>query len=219
MNAHLTDNTLSRPILAIPSRAVEQIFWLLLLLACNYPLLQGHVAERLVFHPQLVSKGEWQSIFLSPFTHLSWYHLGLDAAAFLLLWNGLRENRCWGRYIYLSGCWAGSLALPLLVSADIFSRGLCGLSGIAHGLFAVTALELIFDRQGDNSSTLGKTLLIGLVIKVVVEIICGGETMSALHFGDVGVPIVTSHLGGVIGGGMAFYLLRRFGSGKRYVCD
>lgn len=32
--------------------------------------------------------------------------------------------------------------------------------------------------------------------------------MNYLHFGDVGVPIVTSHLGGLVGGGVFFGVLR-----------
>ncbi len=214
MCAHLSDDVLLQPAPGISARHAEMSLWAILLMACNYPLFQGDFSAQLLFMPDLVANGEWHRIFLAPFTHVSWYHLALDSAAFLLLWNGLQENRYWGRHIYFIGCWLGSIVLPLILSSNIYSIGLCGLSGIAHGLFAVTALEMIFHQRNESSKTLGKVLLTGLLAKSGWEMLAGGKVVSALHFGEVGVPIVTSHFGGIIGGCLAFSLLHKLSGSK-----
>lgn len=186
----------------------ELCLWLFLMVVCNHSLLAGQMSGQYVFVPQLVMKGQWYRAVLSPFTHVSCYHLVLDGAAFLLLWHGL-EGKAWrARWGYLAGCWAGSLAVPLALSAQVYERGLCGLSGIAHGLFAVTALEMLMHRDSKGSRTLGDLLFAGLMTKVLLEIVSGGGVMNYLHIGNVGVPIVTSHLGGLVGGCAVFGLLR-----------
>jgi len=176
--------------------------WATLLVLCNATLLQGRVAESFVFLPQAVLAGQWYQVLLAPFTHLSFYHLVFDAVAFLLLWQGLEEKNALVRWSYFVACWLGSLLLPLLLSADIFRHGLCGLSGIAHGLFAITACEMLSSRTFDRR--LGWLLLAGLLLKCGGEIILGGCVLQAFHFGDVGVPNVFAHLGGTVGGLAAF---------------
>jgi len=41
----------------------------------------------------------------------------------------------------------------------------------------------------------------------MIEVISGNVIFSHLHIGDLGIPIVESHLGGVIGGLIAFLTL------------
>ncbi|PLX83087.1 MAG: rhombosortase [Desulfuromonas sp.] len=188
-------------------RRVELAFWLLLLVVCNHSLLQGEVVSGFIFQPDRVVAGEWWRALLSPFVHLSWYHLALDAAAFLLLWQGLEEERPWGRWAFFLGSWGGSLLIPLLVAPRVLEGGLCGLSGVAHGLFAVTALELLFGGRREGGRVLGFGLLAGVVLKVAWETVFGGELIGSLHLGDVGVPVVLCHLGGLLGGSLAFGLL------------
>ena len=190
--------------LALNGRQLEGGIWVLLLVACNYSLVWGEVAERLIFVPQLVANGEWSRLFFSPFVHVSWYHLVLDATAFLLLWNGLLEKSWRGRLLFFTCCWLGSVAVPLLFSENIYAIGLCGLSGIAHGLFVITALEMIFAQKDKQSRNIGLVLLAGVAVKVWLELFSGGAIIANLHFGDIGQPIFTSHLGGLIGGGFAF---------------
>ena len=136
--------------------------------------------------------------------HVSWYHLVLDAMAFLLLWNGLLEKDWRGRLLFFTCCWLGSIAIPLLFSENIYVIGLCGLSGIAHGLFVITALEILFARNDKLSRGIGLVLLVGITAKVGLELFSGGAIITNLHFGDIGQPIYSSHLGGLIGGGIAF---------------
>lgn len=198
-------------------KRLEFGFWLFLLVLCNRFLFGGQMSARYVFVPELVMNGQWYRAVLSPFTHVSCYHLILDAAAFLLLWNGLERMPWSGRWACLGGCWAGSLAMPLVWSSQIYERGLCGLSGIAHGLFAVTALEMLMDRDSKQSRVLGGVLFAGLLAKISLEIASGGGVMSNLHFGNVGVPIVTSHLGGLVGGSVVYCILHILWRRKRWL--
>ena len=207
MSSAISDNLKNQPLTSIPAKWVETSIWVALLFLCNYPLVHSSVAESLIFFPDRFVSGEWYRIVLAPFAHVSWYHLGLDAAAFLMLWHGLQESRCMGRITYFAGCWAGSMLVPLAVSSQIYTLGLCGLSGIAHGLFAITALEMITSRENMTTVKLGVALIAGLLIKVAWELFSSGEVMMAMHVGDVGVPIVSSHLGGILGGGIAFTVI------------
>ncbi len=207
MAIHPLDNAVCTPSRNLLARRLELSFWLLLLIVCNHSLWNGQVAEQFIFVPDLVKGGEWSRTFLSTFTHVSKYHLLLDATAFLLLWNGLEEKRFWGRWVYFVGCWAGSIIVPLALSTQVYERGICGLSGVAHGLFAITALEMLFYRETKEARTVGRYLFVAVLAKVFWELIPGANLMSRLHLGDVGVPIVTSHLGGIVGGCIAFGVL------------
>ena len=219
MSTLFSDKPLQPPTSGISGKNIEMLLWVVLLMACNSSLLRGHVAEHFVFDPAQVASGEWYRIFSAPFTHVSWYHLGLDSAAFMLLWNALQEKTFGGRYLYLLGCWLGSLALPLIFSTDVYAIGLCGLSGITHGLFAVIALEMIYHQNIDTGRFLGKALMAGLFTKVGLEILWGDKAVSALHLGDIGTPIVTSHLGGIVGGILFFGLTYKFRNNCRHRTD
>ncbi|BCR03613.1 hypothetical protein DESUT3_06820 [Desulfuromonas versatilis] len=133
--------------------------------------------------------------------HVSLYHLLLDGSAFLLLYRGLDQPRGARRLFYLAATGLGSLLLPLAVSTEIYRIGLCGLSGIAHGLLGITALELLAGQP--RRSTLhrgGALLLVGLTAKCLLEMITGEVLFAGLHFGTVGTPLVATHAGGLLGG-------------------
>jgi hypothetical protein len=135
--------------------------------------------------------------------HVSRYHLLLDGAAFLLLYQGLEAPSFVRRLSYVLGAAAGSLLLPVLCSPEIGELGLCGLSGLAHGLMAISALELYGHSRHKK---LGAGLLIGLLAKTAWELWTGAAFLQHWHFGDIGQPIVTTHAGGVLGGLLVFAL-------------
>ncbi|MEW6486912.1 MAG: rhombosortase [Thermodesulfobacteriota bacterium] len=179
----------------------------LLALAASLPVFWGAVAEALVFLPVRVAEGQWWRLLTHPFAHVSWYHLLLDGAGFLLLYAGLREPGRAGRLVYVLGAWAGSMLLPLALSPDLYAVGLCGLSGTAHGLLAVSGAEGLASRDTGDRRT--GALCLGLVVaKSAWELAAGRAFLSALHFGLMGVPVVACHLGGVLGGLGAFGALR-----------
>ncbi|MBN1142204.1 MAG: rhomboid family intramembrane serine protease [Deltaproteobacteria bacterium] len=185
------------------AHGLELAVWALLLLVCNLPLWSGRIAKSLVFFPGLVAGGQWWRLVLFPLVHVSWYHLILDAGAFLLLWKGIDE----ARWRHLAACWAGSLLMPLCLSASVGTLGLCGLSGICHGLMAISALETAVSQSSPCSAKIGLALFFGLGAKVCWEVLSGAAFLADLHLGAIGIPIVSSHLGGFLGGLSSFVLL------------
>ncbi len=192
------------------SRSFELRLWIVALTLCNLGLLKGIPATNLLFSPESVASGQWWRLLTWPFVHVSPYHLLLDGSAFLMLYSGLNEPRGPARISLLLGSAAGSLLLPLWLSPGLSATGLCGLSGIAHGLLAVTALELATGKKKDASAKkAGILLLVGLLAKCAVEMATGQVFLASLHLGAIGTPVVATHAGGALGGLAAFSVLRR----------
>lgn len=203
-------------------RILELCGWVLLLLICNRALWSGGVADHLVYFPALVKAGEWRRALLFPLVHVGWYHLVLDAGAFLLLWKGIDEGGTGRRWWWLAACWAGSLLAPLWFSPNLPLLGLCGLSGVCHGLMAVSALELAASKSARQTPLLGLALFLGLFAKVCWEVQTGAAFLADLHLGPVGIPIVSSHLGGFLGGAAGFgilYLRDFFNNNKNQIYE
>lgn len=189
-------------------RKRECAAWLFALLAVNAPMLvAGEVATGLVFRPDAVAAGQWWRVLLHPLVHVSAYHFLLDAGAFLLLYRQLEARSPAVRALLALFCAGGSLLASILFAPAVFERGLCGLSGAAHGLMAVTGLELAArsDRAG------GWVCLALLIGKVVIEAATGSVFFAEWHLGSVGAPIAVCHVGGVAAGLLAgaFRLLPR----------
>lgn len=144
----------------------------------------------LYFSPTAVADGQWWRVLTHPFVHVSWYHLLLDGTAFLLLYQSLRGPRL----AYVAASAAGSLLAACWFWPAIGATGLCGLSGVAHGLMAVSALELIQRRE-----RLGWVCLVAVVAKSVWEAATGTVFFTWLHFGLMGAPVAVCHAGGVVG--------------------
>lgn len=180
-------------------RPYEVYAFAALLALLNAPLLSGSFPAGLSFQLEAVRAGQWWRVLTHPFVHVSWYHLLLDASAFLLLYDQLTEPRRWIRLSWVAACGAGSLALAVAVAPVIRDVGLCGLSGIAHGLMTIVALEMI--AAGDR---IGWGFLAAVAVKSVWEACTGHVVFEFLHFGLMGVPIAICHLGGVLGGMIAY---------------
>jgi rhomboid family GlyGly-CTERM serine protease len=172
----------------------------LLLIVVNLPLFSGGVAEGLIFDASIVAQGEWWRVLSYPFVHLSWYHFTLDAGAFLLLWKSLDTFRAAKRIGYALAGIGGGLLWSLLAPATVGAIGLCGLSGAAHGLMMALGLEMLTDAKSEQGERLmGAVSMALLSAKVAWEAISGRALLGALHFGDIGTPVVASHVGGVLG--------------------
>src|SRR5881396_3714973 len=100
-----------------PSKAGSMRFELSALAAIivllNLPLLHSACAVDLIFLPDRVAAGEWWRVFTHWFVHVSWYHLLLDATAFLMLYQGLAGRSAFERLGYVLACGAGSLLASL----------------------------------------------------------------------------------------------------------
>lgn len=183
---------------------IDVALFVLVLVLVNLPLLGGGFRESLVFMPDYVWKGEWWRAPLHPFVHLSWYHFLLDAGAFLLLYHGLDERRVLRRLAFVAACGLGSLIVPVLTSPVVQTQGLCGLSGIAHGLTAISAIESIEREPRAHGRLLcfGAVSFMLLAVKSILEVLTGHVLLEPLHFGMVGLPTPASHAGGVLSGAL-----------------
>jgi rhomboid family GlyGly-CTERM serine protease len=174
--------------------SIDVLVLILLLLGANTHLIAGDLSADLIFLPRPFLSGDWWRLITFPFVHTGWYHLFLDAGAFLLLYTGLTEQRPFRRLLCVATCSSFSLTTVWLTTPEIDFLGLNGLSGIGHGLMALSTLELAESRQ---SRLMGIAGFGALVFKCLFELITG---TVLFHFGLCGTPLAASHGGGVLGG-------------------
>ncbi|MEM1293727.1 MAG: rhombosortase [Verrucomicrobiota bacterium] len=173
----------------------------------NLPLLLGLPAvASFTFLPSRFLDGEWWRLLTHPLVHVTWYHLLLDASAFFLLYFELGKSTRTARLFYVGGSMFGALLGCLWFAPSIHEIGLCGLSGLAHGLMAILALESITSHQ-NRERGFGIFCLVVLLAKCAWEVFSGSAFLELLHFGLVGTPLVACHAGGVIGGVLAFAMI------------
>jgi len=176
----------------------EMLLFAILLAIVNAPFLGGAWSGRFAFLSERVAQGEWWRMVTHPFVHVSWYHLLLDGTAFFMLYAELREWAAWRRLAAIIVSALGSL-LAALTSPVVYANGFGGLSGAAHGLMAISAVEMI--RGGAPwERRAGWCALVAVITKAAFEAATGNVALAFLHFGLMGVPVAACHAGGVIGG-------------------
>ncbi len=191
-------------------RRPETLLFLVALLVLNFPLWSGACAGALVFQPDAVATGQCWRLFTHPFIHVTWYHLLLDGAVFLILYHSLLEKKLVRRMAYLAASVAGSVLAAWLAYPAISNAGLCGLSGIAHGLTAISALEMmLFFPAGSAEWRIGLISFLLVAGKATLEALTGHMFLTFLHFGLMGEPVAVSHGGGVLGA-LAGWLIFQF---------
>jgi rhomboid family GlyGly-CTERM serine protease len=188
----------------------ELLLFVVLLALFNTPVLTGSCWRSMMFQPGAVQGGEWWRLLTHPFVHVTWYHLLLDGTAFLALYHSLIEASVVRRLTYVLAAGAGSLLIWWATVPGMSTGSLCGLSGIAHGLMAVSALELIASQPpGSTGRRIGQISFLLVVGKAAMEAVRGRMFFTFLHFGLMGDPVAVSHAGGIIGGLFAMLLLSR----------
>src|SRR5215475_5684604 len=131
----------------------------------------------MMFQPDAVRAGEWWRLLTHPFVHVTWYHLLLDGLAFFILYQSLQEPRGSLRLLYVLASAFGSLLFSWSSGT-----GLCGLSGVAHGLMAVSSIEVI--SKGPAAERLmGLATFCLVVSKAAFEAITGHMFFGFLDFG------------------------------------
>ena len=179
------------------ARSLEAACWAAVLVAVNAGLFLGRPpAWALALDLSAVFSGAWWRVLTYPLVHVSPYHLLLDGVSFVMLYAML-ENRSTGQRLGIVGaCSAGGLVLSW---PGLASTGLCGLSGVGHGLMAVVALDQTTSADAMDRR-IGWACFLGVAAKSLFEAITGQVVFSGLHLGDVGHPVAICHLGGVAGG-------------------
>ena len=194
-------------------RHKETILFAVLILAANVSLFSGVFHDGLIYLPEKVMQGQVWRLVTHPFVHVGFYHLLLDGAAFLMLYAQLAERSLARRVGYLLGIHAAVVAAVTASLPSVQAMGYCGLSGIAHGLMAVWCLERMGIFGGAQAYPTDRCerwiavgIFIGLLAKSIYEVTAGHMFLESTHLGDVGVPVVASHLAGVVGA-VAIYTL------------
>jgi rhomboid family GlyGly-CTERM serine protease len=178
---------------------IELAGFAVLLVALNWSLFQGVCNTRLIFMPDAVRHGEWWRWFTHPFVHVTWWHLLLDGAAFLLLYRDLQEQPWVRRVLFCIGSAVGSLVVCFCADPMLSTKGLCGISAIAHGLMAVSALNLMSHRNDKLLFRMGLCSFVMVMVKCLIEALTGKMLFAFLYFGMVGDPVAVIHAGGVLG--------------------
>ncbi|MCP4451123.1 MAG: rhombosortase [Planctomycetes bacterium] len=172
----------------------------------NIGLLWNSVATGLYYYPEQVLSGQWHRVFTHAFVHVSWYHLLLDGSAFLMLYAMLKQPNTIKRTLYILGANLGCVVGVTAVLPDQGSLGYAGLSGIAHGLMAVWALEQMAEGRDKTSQRIG-WITLGIVVgKALIEAAHGSVVFAFMHGNLMGQPIGISHLSGILGAGLAYAL-------------
>jgi rhomboid family GlyGly-CTERM serine protease len=200
------ENTVSRKSRYSES-GIDAYIFSALLIAANIHLVTGNFDTSFIFFPSSVKAGEWWRLITYPFVHVTWYHLLLDAGAFFILYRDISDNSFFERMFYLIVSGSFSLAAALISSPVIDTIGLTGLSGIAHGLMAVSALQML---RSKNDFRIGLILFIIVVAKSIYETAADDVLFSFMHLGLCGLPIAASHMGGVLGGIFAYCAVRMY---------
>lgn len=186
-------------------KKLETYIYITIIAILNLPLLFGKFPASMIFVPEKIMAGQIWRLLTHPFVHVSWYHLLLDATAFIILYNQLSENIT-RRTLYVIGCGLISLIAVIPVLPNLNSTGYCGLSGIAHGLMTIISLDLITNKQTRNIGLVTTALITG---KCIFEAATGQMFFNFIHSNLIGCPIAMAHVGGAIGG-LAIFTIFNF---------
>lgn len=182
-----------------------------LLVLLNLPI-EGW-RENLVLLPEAVRAGEVWRLAMFAWAHVSLYHLLLDASAFIFLYQSLRCSAP-RRLLHLGVGILMSGLLPIALDPRIESIGLCGMSGVAHGLMLICGLEAA--SQADKKSKwLGLALFAAGLGKTILEQVTGNVLFANQHLGNVGTPIAACHFGGAVGALLSFGATHYFSARAR----
>ncbi|MBW8015556.1 MAG: rhombosortase [Planctomycetes bacterium] len=179
----------------------------------NLGIFAGTVPDFLLFYPEKIMAGQFWRLITHAFVHVSWYHLLLDGAAFLMLYCQLASKSLAVRTFYVAAASIGSMLAAAVVLPYVDSVGYCGLSGIDHGLMTICALEMLTAKgSGKTVKIAGAVSLFLVAAKSIYEAAAGHMFLELLHFNMMGSPVAVSHIGGAAGGLIAFALVYAIGS-------
>ncbi len=132
-----------------------------------------------------------------PFLHISWYHLALDGVAFFFLYTMISKVAKERLLIFFIAL-AGSVIGALWGTEGTLPQGLCGLSGVAHGIIIWISLSMMKKEKQSWERWLGAGSLLFTLVKSLYEIYTGEVFFASLHTGNVGTPVVSCHFGSVV---------------------
>ena len=187
-------------------KKVELTLFTLIITVINMPLFFSSCnIVIMTYSSDAVRSGEIWRLFTHPFAHNSIYHMLIDASAFIMLYYQLQTSSAIKRLLYVLVCGLFSFTAINIQLIQLGINSYCGLSGIAHGLMTILTLEILY--HDEKSQKTGIIILAILFSKCLYESISGQILFEQFHFGYVGIPVTSSHTGGMIGGIIGFYLM------------
>lgn len=154
------------------------------------------IHDAFLWQRTLIEQGQWWRILTGNLTHTNISHYLMNSAVLLLICQIHLKHLTGKRLLWLT-CF---LSVIIGICTHFTSiNAYAGLSGVLHGLFLWGSVK---DIQSGTRS--GWLLLMGVLVKVVLEQIYGGAASSA-ELIEARVA-VEAHLAGVMGGGIALLL-------------
>ncbi len=186
-------------------------------IVCNTHLVFGGFENSLAYRTGQASQPSVWHLIIHPFVHAGWYHLFLDAGAFVLLYAGLPTAGTFKRVTCTALSGITSLFFINTFADSSAITTFCGLSGIAHGLMAYYGLDMVFSSHSKKTALL---IFSSVGLKSLYEMITGQMLFSGMHLGFYGTPVPASHAGGFTGGTIAFILcllIKKMHQYKNYI--
>ncbi len=182
----------------------DTAFFCSLLILSNLHLFGIGSIGSVIFDKKKVAAGELYRLITFSFAHVTWYHFLLDASAFLFLYSALASPKKGIRLLHVIASGGMSLLVSVMFAPGIDITGLCGLSGVGHGLFMIVSLEMM--RSSDHRLP---GILCGgaLILKCCIEMTSGNPVFGFVHGDLIGKPVLICHLGGVLGGLLSYSLV------------
>ncbi|MCA8979655.1 MAG: rhombosortase [Planctomycetes bacterium] len=145
-------------------------------------LLASRAPESFELGRAALANGEWWRLWTHALVHASAAHACFDVGAFVVLLLGFGLSR--------RAAWAAVVGTPLIGLGTLASHpefaSTCGLSGLLHGLFVLTALE-----QSAKASGWRRALFVGSALAVTGKAAWEFASGTPLLTGgtDLGAPI------------------------------
>ncbi len=171
-------------------------------------LLADHAGPALEFQRQAIFDGQVYRLLTAHLVHTGINHSVMNLAGLVMIWfllkGSLSQLEWWLVLLVTALCVSGGL---LLFSQEV--QWYRGMSGVLHG-----AVVLAIIRSGQLAWMIRLIILLAVAIKVGLE-----QTHSGLWQSEqlIGAPvIVASHLYGVVGGLVSYFILQSFRSKKMF---
>ena len=188
-----------------PKRVHHQdVFFLVLLIVCALilQLLKDKGFSLFQYQRDYILSGQLWRLVTGHFVHVTWMHLILNLAGFVIIWlifKHILDQQTW--WLLTLGSMVGVDVGLLIFHPEI--KWYMGLSGVLHGLFAAGAIFQI-----RLYGVRGIIYLILLIIKLLWEQFNGPLPGSGELSG--GRVITEAHLYGAIGGSIIMLMLIMF---------
>ena len=182
-------------------RSYWQLFFplIVVIIILGIQILDGNKLALLDYQRENIFNGQWWRLVSGHFVHMTWMHMMLNLAGFVVIWlifKNILDQKIW--WLLTLGSMLGVDVGLLIFHPEV--KWYVGLSGVLHGLFAAGAIFQI-----RLYGVRGIIYLIFLILKLFWEQFNGSLPGSAELTGAR--VIIEAHLYGAIGGSITMLIL------------